>query len=289
MYEIRFFPPDDSLTPYVNGYLFSSYTLDGTEKPFFTPKGTAALVINIEISESSYLEYPKPDVKLYFEKYAPYLFGQMSRLGKSHLDGQFAPFVIVFTPTGLYQFLDEPSNQMTDKAYKLEDLGYHELANKLKNLFATASRVEDCIPELNRILSDYFSTKTFKSPAFDMAPVANEILLSNGLVSLDALIDRLKINPRTFQIQFKNQVGLSPKLFCRITRFNSLLVALDQNPKADLLELALDFGYSDNPHLYKDFKQFVGMTPRQYLRLILNINSKVELELKRNPPKLKPS
>lgn len=287
MSEIRFFPPDPSLVSFINGYLFSSFTLDGTEKPFFTPKCTAALVINMEISETSYLEYPNPNIKLYFEKHVPYLFGQMSRLGKSHLDGQFAPFVIVFTPTGLYQFLDEPSNQMTDKAFKLEQLGYQEIAKGIQHLFATATRVEDCIPELNRILSDYFNSKTFKNPAFDMAPVANEILLSNGLVSLDALIDRLKINPRTFQIQFKNQVGLSPKLFCRITRFSALLLALDQNPKADLLELALEFGYSDNPHLYKDFKQFVGMTPRQYLRLILNINSGVELELKRNPPKLR--
>lgn len=289
MNEIVFFPPDESLTPYINGYLFSSYILDGTEKPFFTPKGTAALVINWEISETSYLEYPSPNIKLYFEKHVPYLFGQMSRLGKSHLDGQFAPFVIVFTPTGLYQFLDEPSNQMTDRAYKLEELGYQEIAKRIQHLFATATRVEDCILELNRILSDYFNTKELKNPAFDMAPVANEILLSNGLVSLDELVYRLKINPRTFQIQFKNQVGLPPKLFCRITRFNALLLALDQNPKADILELALEFGYSDNPHLYKDFKQFVGRTPRQYLRLILNINSGVELELKRNPPKLRPS
>ncbi len=286
MSEIRFFPPDESLTPYINGYLFSRYTLDRTEKPIFTPKGTAALVINTEISETSYLEYPNPNLKLYFQKYVPYLFGQMSRLGKSHLDGVFAPFVIVFTPTGLYQFLDEPSNQMTDNAFKLSQLGYVEFAQKLQNVFESQIAIEDCIPEINRILSDYFSHRKPKNPTVNMAPVANEILFSNGRVSLDELIDRLNINPRTFQIHFNNQVGLSPKLFCRIIRFNALLMALDQNPQADLLELALEFGYSDNPHLYKDFKQFVGMTPKQYLRLILNINSKVELELKKNPPKL---
>jgi AraC-like DNA-binding protein len=175
---------------------------------------------------------------------------------------------------------------MTDKAHKLSELGYVEFAQKLQNLFQSQISIENCIPDLNRILSDYFSHRKPKNPTINMAPVANEILFSKGLVSLDELADRMNINLRTFQIQFKNQVGLSPKLFCRIVRFNALLSALDQHPRIDILGLALEFGYSDNPHLYKDFKQFVGMTPKQYLRLILNINSKVELELKKNPPKL---
>jgi methylphosphotriester-DNA--protein-cysteine methyltransferase len=94
------------------------------------------------------------------------------------------------------------------------------------------------------------------------------------------LVENLGINNRTFQLHFKNVIGISPKQFCRITRFNFLLQALDAVPTADILDFAVQFGYADKPHLYKDFKEFVGMTPLKYLRLINNVNAIVEKEVR---------
>ncbi|WP_241142282.1 helix-turn-helix domain-containing protein [Cognataquiflexum rubidum] len=105
-----------------------------------------------------------------------------------------------------------------------------------------------------------------------------------GVVNLEEIVEQLGINNRTFQIHFKNQVGISPKLFCRIIRFNSLLFALDSSPTADILSFAIQFGYTDKPHLYKDFKQFLGMTPKEYKRRINNVNALVEKEVKKYFP-----
>jgi len=285
MNEIAFFPPDESLTPFINGYLYSRHKFDGFEKPFFTPKGSAAIVILLEITSRSYFEYPDPSSKIYFEKFAPYLFGQMSKMGKSHFEGQFDVFVIVFTPTGLFHFMDGLPSQVTDRFERLDQFGLTGLSQNFKNLFQSNSKPETCVSDVNRILIEHFNAYRRKNITLNMAPIANEIMQCNGLIGLEEIVERLEINNRTFQIHFKNQTGIPPKLFCRIVRFNAFLHVLDQNPKADILELALRFGYSDNPHLYKDFKQFVGMTPKKYLQLINNVNAKVERELKKNPPK----
>ncbi|TVP49639.1 MAG: AraC family transcriptional regulator [Mongoliibacter sp.] len=282
MNEIVFFPPDKSLSPFIYGYLYSRHRINGIEKPFFTPKGSAAIVILLEINSSSYLEYPDPSSKIYFDRFVPYLCGQMSRMGKSHIEGQFDVFVIVFNPTGLFHFMEGSPRQITDRFERMEHFGLNGLSQKLKNLFESNAKPENCISDVNKILIAHFSSCIRKNVTLNMAPIVNEMLQRNGLIGLAEIVERLEVSFRTFQNHFKNQIGLSPKLFCRIIRFNALLLALDENPMPDILELALQFGYSDNSHLHKDFKQFVGMTPKKYLQLYLNINSEIELELKRN-------
>ncbi|MCH6235056.1 DUF6597 domain-containing transcriptional factor [Cognataquiflexum rubidum] len=115
MNEIVSYRPDESLSPYVLGYFYTAHKFEGLENQFFTPKGTAALTIPVDVNPNSYLIYPDKSSKIYFEKFSPYLFGQMSKMGLSNLRGHFDIFVIVFTPTGLFHFLDGPASQITDK------------------------------------------------------------------------------------------------------------------------------------------------------------------------------
>jgi transcriptional regulator GlxA family with amidase domain len=66
---------------------------------------------------------------------------------------------------------------------------------------------------------------------------------------------------RQFERKFRERVGLSPKLFSRIVRFNRAFELKDLNPENDWLDIAISCGYSDYQHMVKDFKQFAGVTP----------------------------
>ena len=77
-------------------------------------------------------------------------------------------------------------------------------------------------------------------------------------------------------------MGISPKLFSRIVRFNALIDAMHAAEKFDLLELVVAHGYTDRSHLHKDFKDFSGLTPRQYLKTHFVINQRVERVLVKN-------
>lgn len=281
MNKIISFKPEESLSKYISAYLYTANHFEKSAKQFYTPKGTAAITITLEINPNSYLMYPDKTSKIYFEKYNPCLFGQMSKIGISYLEDRFDIFTIVFSPIGLFHFLDGSASQVTDRVLRLDRVGLAQLHEKLRDLFKSNIEIESCLGYVNKYLIDHFNSRPKKNIPDFIPKVIHQINMDKGVINLECLVENLGINKRTFQLHFKNIVGISPKLFCRITRFNILLQALDTVPTVDILDFAVQFGYTDKPHLYKDFKEFVGMTPLQYMRLINNVNAMVEKEVRK--------
>jgi AraC-like DNA-binding protein len=69
---------------------------------------------------------------------------------------------------------------------------------------------------------------------------------------------------RRFIALFRRAVGLTPKLYCRVLRFQRALEHVAAHPSASWVDLALDAGYSDQPHFTREFREFAGLTPEQY-------------------------
>jgi AraC-like DNA-binding protein len=65
---------------------------------------------------------------------------------------------------------------------------------------------------------------------------------------------------------FAAQVGLSPKLFSRILRFQRARAMADQIKRLDWAQLASTCGYFDQSHLINDFQEFSGLSATEYLR-----------------------
>jgi AraC-like DNA-binding protein len=89
-----------------------------------------------------------------------------------------------------------------------------------------------------------------------------QLLLSNPLAfSLDKMAAEACLSHRAFEKRFVQQVGVTPKYFTRICRFEKAFKQKESQPSLDWLSLAVDHGYTDYQHLVKDFKQFGGVTP----------------------------
>ena len=80
---------------------------------------------------------------------------------------------------------------------------------------------------------------------------------------------RAGLSARRFIALFTAQVGLSPKLFARVRRFQRLLQLAHGQPKPNWLQLAICCGYCDQAHLARDFGDFAGVSPGAYVRLRL--------------------
>lgn len=63
--------------------------------------------------------------------------------------------------------------------------------------------------------------------------------------------------------RFKIEVGVTPKRYCRIRRFQRAL-ALSSRGDADWIRVAMDCGYFDQAHFIHDFRSFAGLTPTGY-------------------------
>ena len=72
---------------------------------------------------------------------------------------------------------------------------------------------------------------------------------------------------RTFISLFRHAMGLSPKVYCRVQRFQRVIRRLAAEPRASWADVAVDAGYSDQPHLAREFRQLAGITPGEYRAL----------------------
>jgi len=66
---------------------------------------------------------------------------------------------------------------------------------------------------------------------------------------------------------FRRAMGLSPKVYARLRRFSGAVRRAAGDPDADWADLALDAGYSDQPHFIREFREFAGITPGEYRAL----------------------
>lgn len=69
---------------------------------------------------------------------------------------------------------------------------------------------------------------------------------------------------RQFERNFISRVGLSPKLFIRIVRFEYAMKIKNESTSKNWAETALECGYTDSSHLLRDFKEFAEFPPSQF-------------------------
>jgi AraC-like DNA-binding protein len=83
--------------------------------------------------------------------------------------------------------------------------------------------------------------------------------------TMSAVVEQTGFSTRYFNQLFRNQVGVTPKLFCRIQRFQNALEMLSVKAPVDWMEIALTCGYFDQAHFIHDFRAFADCTPTEYL------------------------
>ena len=76
----------------------------------------------------------------------------------------------------------------------------------------------------------------------------------------------LALSGRHFTQLFRESVGMPPKRFARIQRFQRTLAALDATTQPDWAQLALAAGYHDQPHMAREFRELAGLSPTRYMR-----------------------
>jgi AraC-like DNA-binding protein len=84
-------------------------------------------------------------------------------------------------------------------------------------------------------------------------------------MTIASITDEIGLSPRRFIDVFNREVGMTPKVFCRVRRFRRVLHEVHRSPEPSWARVANDCGYYDQAHLINDFKEFTGMTPGEYI------------------------
>ncbi len=98
--------------------------------------------------------------------------------------------------------------------------------------------------------------------------VKNLVYVSGGLIRISKLQELTGYSERYINKVFIEQMGYSPKTFCKIIQFQKALEYLNYGVPDSMTKAATDLGYYDQPQFIHDFKKFCGITPGEYLKMI---------------------
>lgn len=172
-------------------------------------------------------------------------------------DGNTEMIVTVFHPYAIGLFIDTPPSSF----YNLEISGY-DLENKELN--ELASRIFDCEDNGQGVrMIEYellMKLRDVSAPNFVRTDAAVKRILSAPSTPVAELADIACLGKKQFERVFRHDVGMNPKEYARIVRFQKALWLL-QNKREDYAGIAYASGYSDQSHFIREFKTFSGCTP----------------------------
>jgi AraC-like DNA-binding protein len=175
----------------------------------------------------------------------------------------FSVIAVHFRPGGGFPFFGVPSCELHNRSVTL-DLVWGRYAATVGDQLWDATTAA----ERFRILEQTLLTRTHGS--LNRHPAVRHALAlfdgSNGARRVDDVVQRIGLSSRRFVDLFRSEVGLSPKAFCRIRRFNEALRRIERVTDVDWADIALSCGYFDQPHFNRDFRAFAGLSPSSYLR-----------------------
>jgi AraC-like DNA-binding protein len=166
-------------------------------------------------------------------------------------------FVIHFQPAAIHQLFGVPGSEIADCDYAAHAVlgsAASEFQQRLGNARSFQERV--------RIADQFIVSQDLSRPVRDSIELAaNEIMRNDGRTQIDLLARQTGLSIRKFQTMFRERVGVSPKVYSRIVRFEAALNTKAASPHISWLTIAHEFGYHDQMHLIHDFRQLSGDTP----------------------------
>jgi AraC-like DNA-binding protein len=165
---------------------------------------------------------------------------------------------VSFKPGGAVPFFAAPADELREHDVELADLWGRDGAVLRERLLAQphpAARL--------RLLAATLQARVLR-------PLTPDPAMHHAIAALErgdpvaAIGERLGLSPRRLIDRFSAHVGLTPKRFARVRRFQHIIRTLTRGDAPAWAELALAAGYFDQAHFIHDFKEFSGLHPTAY-------------------------
>jgi AraC-like DNA-binding protein len=151
------------------------------------------------------------------------------------------------------------ADELAERHTRLEDVWGYQVAALRQRLIETAQ------PEKQLDLFESFLLNRLPAIKGMHPAVAQALAQMRGTTNIDWLAKQSGYSHRRFIELFSSTLGLTPKLYCRVQRFQKA-VRMVTGP-GDWTDIAFDLGYSDQAHFNREFREFSGMTPAEYRKL----------------------
>ncbi len=229
------------------------------KKERLLPQGSSELVVNLREDE----------IRLYDRKNLK----ESQKLTGAAICGPHSQFFVIdtaeqdcvagahFKAGGAFPFFDLPLSELHNQHVSLDVLWGRAALSFRDRL------LEELTPEAKlRRFEQLLLEQLYKPLQQHRAVSYALVLLGAEPAPIAELSEDIGISSRRLVDVFSQQVGLTPKLFARVQRFQKVVQNLPPEQDVDWVEVALACGYYDQAHFIHDFRSFSGLSPSSYLR-----------------------
>lgn len=250
------FEPDAALLPFIECYFVwrgqSEEELD-VQSP---PNGFGAIVFQLGNPYHAYQGKQTPHAVS-----KAFVSGQFTSNYHLIIKGDIDVIGIVFKPSGLHNFFGMRMSQLVNHRMPLELL-LPAQAGSFWSALKTERKVKGRIKLLEEFAMSLLPAAKARLSIIDEA--VEFIDHHKGRITVEAVALHFKISRRYVEKHFLEKVGVSPKFYARIKRFNTLSKKVAYSKKFDWQDLVFENGLHDQSHLIKEFMEFNQMNPTEY-------------------------
>jgi AraC-like DNA-binding protein len=192
------------------------------------------------------------------------VIGQHTNVIHRYVGREFLSFQVIFQPGALFHITGIPSDELTNVYMDAEDIFGSHIRLVNEQLFHARSYAEMVSTVEYFLICLIRSCKKRQHP---IDAIGKVMLHQKDVFSLDKYIKEACLSHRQFDRKFKERIGIAPKQFLQIIRFDQAFRMKNRFLHKDWLSIAIHCGYHDYQHLSKDFKEFTGNTPTRFFEM----------------------
>lgn len=251
--------PAPRLRPYVSSYL--GYRMAGFEPGVHRglPSGHLTWIVGIgaPIEVVAQTDPHQPPAS-----YRCVLSGLQARPAMIANPGHQEGIAIELTPLGLRGLLGMPARALWNTSSELADVvgvDGSELWERVQAAATWRERFAACDAVLGRLAGDHLVVP-------ELGRAWRDLTRSGGTLAVEDLASRVGWSRQHLGHRFRDEFGLSPKLAARVIRFERARLMLQSTPSfVSIAQVAATCGYFDQAHLNRDFAEFAGCSPTQWM------------------------
>ncbi len=255
--QIQYFQPQASLAPYVSVCFFTDMEVGeaGSEMNMF-PVGYSVLSFAMDDLVQDFLHADKTLPRFN-------ITGQLTRYYKLTIKpGKYRFLSVILKPYGAYHLLNFSQDTIADGFANI-----NQVLGSQENLCEALQQNCDQPQEAMNLLQDWLLQRlqvNQQNSRLDAVIMAcNEIDAGNGIRSIKQICEVTGMSKSSIERHFLEKIGLTPKMYSRIIRFNKVYQTLQTGDYEKWQDVVYQYNFYDQAHFIKDFKNFFNYTPSE--------------------------
>lgn len=248
--------PPKHLAPFIRHYIFLENSGENMRNLRLFTDGSSGLILSGDMKLYSGISEDRMPLSFFY--------GTLNGYKDFSSKGRFSLIAVVFQPYFLNILLKTSAKETSNQIISVEDVLKNKLEIFQEKLFNKTNSLS-IINDLNTFFTHFLSER-INIDHHLIAATQKYLLQSKGAVSSKDLQHFTGYSERQLERKFEYHIGMSPKKYGNIIRLHYFLSLMNNvTDHKNMTMLSYEAGYSDQSHLIREFKNNIGLTPKQYL------------------------